>query len=205
MSTVSTLKTRMDFYLGATNAYSSGDKLVGLNEARKHILMNYDVDEFVVTTTLTFTSGKATIPTDYLRWVRMFDSTTKTREFMRVDVNEFDKDLDDRWTIKDDSGTRKIHIYPTDLTSEVLRYVKLPTDLSVDSDSTGFNAYWDSAHAAWASWWVLMSDRQDASATMIEVAKELSETALRHQDNEIEKNTSLSTAFDDDKLFFLES
>lgn len=162
MSTLSTLKSLVSTSLGtqASNVFTSDKKTSALNWARKHILLKYEVDEFIVESTLTFTSGKATIPTDYLRFIRLYDSSDKTETWSRVTVNLFDNDINNTWTIKDDSGTRKVHVYPTSTSSLVLRYYKLPTDLSADADLTGFNIEWDEAHASFASYYLLQNDGQ---------------------------------------------
>lgn len=198
-STLSSLQSKLTRYLGAAYIYTSDQQTAALNYARKYLLLNYYIDDFVVQTTLTFTSGKATVPTDYLRKVKMFDANDVI--FTRKNVNDFDLDITNTWTIKDDAGTRKIWVYPTATTTLYLRYVKIPTDMVATSDTSGFNPFWDDAHCAVAAWWLLFNDRQPAAAEKLMVAQELIQTALRNAGEEEEELKLISTAYDDDNLF----
>lgn len=198
MSNLSVLKSSLSRYLGAQYIYNGDQQTAALNYARKHLLLNYYIDEFCVETTLTFTSGKATIPTDYLRWVKVYNSSDT--EFTRKDVNDFDKDTSNTWTIKDDSGTRKIWVYPTDTTTLTMRYLKLPADMASDSDSSIFNSWWDDAHCMVAAWWLLSNDRQGEAGNKLELAKEFIQGALRNQSEESNELTIVSSYFDDHLL-----
>ena len=195
MSVLSSLKSTLTRYLGAQYIYNGDQQTAGLNYARKYLLFNYYIDELAVETTLTFTSGKTTIPADYLRWVRVYNSSDT--DFTRKNVNDFDKDINNTWTIKDDSGTRKIWVYPADTTSLTMRYLKLPADMASDSDSSYFNAIWDDALCALAAWWLLSNDRQAEAGTKMELAKEFIQANLRNQSEETEELQTVSTYFDD--------
>ena len=200
MSTLSTLKSSLSRYLGAQYIYNGDQQTAALNYARKYILLNYYVDEFCVETTLTFTSGKATIPSDYLRRVKLYTTSDATDEYDRVNVNDFDSDISKTWTIKDDSGTRKIWVSPDSTTSLTLRYIKLPSDMSSDSDTSYFNTWWDDAHCLIAAWWLLFNDRQPEAANKLTMANELLQTVLRQQSEDEEELQTVSTYFDDHLL-----
>lgn len=201
-STLSTLRSKTDFYLGAENIYQADDKTTALNSARNHLLLNYEISEFIVTETLTFASGVATIPTTYLRGLKLFTTAQPTDFYIRYGENEFDQDIDNTWTIKDDSGTRKIFISPSSITTgTTLRFIKKPADMSADGDESGFNTYWDDAHSALAAWWLLNNDRQPAAQATLETAKELIQSAMRHQDTESNESPDLVTWFDDIRMF----
>jgi hypothetical protein len=181
--------------MGAQYIYNSDQMTAALNFARIYILLNYYIDEFCVSTSLSFTSGKATIPPDYLRWVRVYDSNGT--DFTKKNVNDFDKNVNNTWTIKDDSGTRKIFVYPSDTTALTMRYIKLPADMASTSDESGFGAQWKDAHCLVAAWWLLANDRQPEAANKLEMAKELLQASLRSQSEESEELTILSAYFDD--------
>jgi len=200
MSTLSALQSLLSRYLGATYIYNPDQQTAALNYARKHILLNYYVDEFAVQATLTLTTGRASIPSDYLRHVKLYDSSDT--EYQRVNVNNFDKDTSQTWTIKDSSGTRYIYIYPTTATSLTLRYLKLPTDMSATSDLYYFRAYFDDALCAVAAWWLLNNDRQPEAQNKLAAYEEMLQTALRHQAEESEDYPVIETIYDQDiKLF----
>jgi len=199
MASLTNLQSLLSRVMGATYISNTDSQTAALNYARKYILLNYYVDEFCVESTLTLTSGKATIPTDYLRKVRLFDSSDI--DYERVNVNDFDKDVDYTWTIKDDSGTRKIWIYDTDATSLTLRYIKLPADMSSGSDVSGFNSYWDNAHCLVAAWWLLSNDRQPEAGNKLELAKEEIQSCLRSQAEDSEDWPELKTAYDTKLMF----
>jgi len=202
MSTLSTLQAKVDFYLGAQNIYEDDSQTTGLNAASLHLLLNYDIVEFITTEALVFASGEASKPADYLRWVKLFTTADPTDEYTRVNENVFDLEISKTWTIKDSSGTQKLFIAPTDVTTgTTLRYVKERTAMSDPSNSSGFNTYWDDAHACLAAWWILFNDRQKVAAEKLQWAEKLIQVALRHQGTEENETPELTTWFDDHNMF----
>lgn len=200
MASLSNLQSLLSRILGATYIYNNDAQTAALNYARKYILLNYYVDEFCVETDLTLSSGKATIPSDYLRKVKLYNSSDDTI-YDRKNVNDFDKDIDHSWTIKDDSGTRKIWIYPTDATSLALRYIKLPTDMASGTDDSGFNAYWDNAHCLCAAWWLLSNDRQPEAANKLQLMNEEIQSCLRQQAEDTEDYPEITTLYSEKLMF----
>jgi len=171
MSNLSTLQLLTGRKLGTqtSNIYDDDKKTYALNKARGYIIENYMIDEFVKEETITFTNGKATIPSNYLRHVRMRDSNNNV--YTRVTVNHFDDNIPKTWCIKadsSDSDIRKIYVHPTSTTYLLLRYLKRPDDMASDSDESGFEAVWDHAHATIAASILLLDDQQFEAGTLKE-------------------------------------
>jgi len=201
-STLSTLQSKVDFYLGAQYIYNADNKTTALNAASLNLLLDYDISEFIVTTAMTFASGVADKPTGYLRYVKLFTTADPTDEYTRVDENDFDQEIAKTWTIKDSSGTQKLFIAPTDVTTgTTLRYVKERTVMSDSSDTSGFNTYWDEALACSAAWWLLFNDRQPVAAEKLKWATQLIKSALRHQGNENNQTPELENLYDENLMF----
>ena len=200
MYTLSTLESLIDFYLGASNIYS--DKTTAANSARRYILMNYDVRDFIKTDTLTFASGIADFPSDYFRAVKMIKTNDSTYQYYSVDEDQFDENLPRHFTIKDDSGTRKIFIQPTSTTSTTLRYIYKPDDLTgTGSEVVGFNDFWLDAHAAFSAWWLLNADRQPIAQEKFIFAQELAQSALVAETRELKATDEISTSFEKINMF----
>lgn len=200
MYTLSTLESLIDFYLGASNIYDG--YTTAANSARRYILMNYEVRDFIKTGTLTFTSGIASFPSDYFRAVKMIKTTDSTYEYYSVDEDQFDENLSRHFTIKDDSGTRKFFIQPTSVTSTTLRYIYKPDDLTGAGDEiVGFSDFWLDAHAAFCAWWLLWTDRQPIANDKLIFAQELAQSALVAQARELNATDEISTIYDKQNMF----
>lgn len=196
--TLQQIETWIDFYLGAENIYSN--KTLAANAAREYILLNYDVREFIKTATLTFASGVASKPADYLRAVKMIKTDDSTYQYFAVDEDQFDESLSRHFTLKDSSGTEKFFIQPTSITSTILRYVHLPDDMT-DASETGFNNYWRQAHAAYSAWWLLKTDRQPIADSVLMQAQELAQSALVTEKRELNATDEISTIYDKQAMF----
>lgn len=189
-------------FLGATYIYNDDKKTFAANAARKHLLSNYEIGEFIRTASVSFTSGVASKPSNYLRGLKLFNPTTTTLKYDRIDENQFDNNQSYTWTIKwDGTSAYKMYIYPADTTTLTMRFIYLPTDMSAQSDDSGFNSYWDEALGAMAAYYTLLFDRQTAAATsMLTWATELTEMALRQQSIESGQSNNLQTIYDTDLL-----
>lgn len=209
MTQLSELSSLTDVMLGAEAMYNDDVKTEGLNAGSNEILLNYDVKEFRKTVDLTFTTGISPVPADYLRFSRLFDSTSPRTKYTKVDDDKFDFEISNTWCKKadmDDSDIQKFFIFPTLITTRRLRYVKVRTKMSADINESGFVTYWDNALAAYAAYFVLLWDRQyDASTAMLQQAQGYIETALRQQGSEEEGTTEVTTRYDDETLLGRES
>jgi hypothetical protein len=197
-ATLSTLLSRTDYYLGASNIYGTSDKTTGINGAQLYIAMNYEVRELIKTVALTFASGIADIPSDYLRHIKLFTTDSPKEEWIYVNEEDSDKEVQKTFTIKYDSGSsvEKIHIYPTDITTgKTLRHVLKPTTLS-GSGTSEYNEIWTNAIACTAAWEILENDRQGAWPAKKLQAMKLIKTALRHQSTEENQDDNISTIYD---------
>jgi len=155
MSTLSLYKSLLTEKLGtsATSYFTAQARTDAINEAVVDITNNYDIPALFKKSTLSFTSGLATIPTDFFRMVKMWHATDSTPEYTYVSEDVFDQTSsttsNNWWTIDYDTGssTRKIYINPTSITSARIRYIKTPTTLSADGDESGLPTIWDDAVA----------------------------------------------------------
>lgn len=203
MSSLGTLKSLVDGFSGAANIYGGDDKRIALNFAGQYLLMNYEIPEFIRTTELTFASGVESKPTNYLRYIKMFTTSDPTEEITRLDENDFDQSISNTWTIKwDGTSAYKLHIYPTDITTgKTLRYVVNRTEMSDDSDDSGFNSYWDDSLACLAAWRLLSNDRQESAAEKLALATELIQGVLRNQEMDSNQLPEVTTWFDEHNMF----
>jgi len=204
MSQLSELLSLTDIMLGAEAMYIDDTKKQGLNTAANYILLNYDVKEFRKTEDLTFTDGIAAIPSDYLRYSRLFDKDSPRVKYKKVNDDTFDYLISNTWCKKadmDDGDIQKFFIYPTTITERRLRYIKKHTPMNDDTDESGFVSYWDEALAAYAAYYTLFWDRQfDAAGATLNQAQTYAETALRQQETEEEGTTEITTRYDDETL-----
>jgi hypothetical protein len=204
MSQLADYLSLMDLMLGAGNMYHDDTKAEGLNAGSNELLLNYDVKEFRKEVNLTFVSGKATVPADYLRYSRLFDINSPRTKYRKVSDDEFDLNQSNTWCKKadfSDSDIQKFFIYPTSITSRRMRYVKIRTKMANQSDESGFTAIWDNPLAAYGAYYTLMWDRQyEAASALLSQAQEFSETALKQQANEEEGTNEIKSKFDDESI-----
>ncbi len=160
MSTVDTILPLVTEALGTdvTTKYTEAKKIRAISFARREAVSIFEPDEFMKDGTLTFTSKKATIPSDYYKWTKLFDSDNTI--FRRVRINDFDDPVKNTWTIKDDSGTRKVFISEDSVTTATLRYVKEPTELTATTDELELPTFYDEGLAYLAAAKLLRDDRQ---------------------------------------------
>lgn len=168
-STLGELKVKQNYALGTaeTKFFTDEKRTYALNKACENILEQYDVPEYITTSALTFASGVCDTPTAYLRALKLFDTSSPTTEYERLDYNDFDNAFGNSYTIKDSSGTRKIFIYPTTITTgTTLRYLKGHTYMSADSDTTLFPVRWDDAIVTMSAYHLFYDSRNydDAQA-----------------------------------------
>jgi hypothetical protein len=161
MSTYSTLNTLVEQKLANTSEifYDPEMKRQAANDTVTEILQEYDIPEFIrkPTTTglFTFTSGKASKPTDYFRMVKMWDVDStgiEDKEYMYKEPADFDQlaTTDSYYWTEDydaSDSTRKLYIKPTTTTSVYIRYIKTPTEMTDDSIDCGLSTQWNEAIA----------------------------------------------------------
>ena len=143
MSTLSTYKQLVSQKLGTSGLgfFAEDMRTAAINEAVGDIYGAYDIPQLFKVATLTFTSGKATIPSDYFRMIKVWDATDPTPEYMYLTEDQFDTQsatASPYWTEDYDtvSSTRKLFLKPTSVTSVRIRYVVRPTTLTTDSSDS---------------------------------------------------------------------
>jgi len=210
MAQLQTLRNKVTRRLGtAVEDFYTPDKKNGaLNLARTEILLRYDVDDFIKEdATISFTSGVGTLPTDFFRKVKgesnfcrdLFNASTE-EDYQRVSIARFDDDISLTWTVKQDgAGDLKINIFEASTVTLTLRYIEEKTDMSVDTDESGFSSQFDEAHARWAAA-ILLFDRrlfEEASVLRAEAEDKISEVMSREK---LDRGAPTNSKFDQDTI-----
>jgi hypothetical protein len=163
MSTLSTYLTLLTQKLAQSNTgfHTSADRNAAINEAILKIADNYEIPELrkkpVPSGTITFTNGLATIPSDFLRMIKLWDTIIPPPfgEYTYLVNDLFDDQAINNsslfWTIDFDpvSATQKFYIIspnPSPITVN-MRYIVLPTVLVNPNDESGLTAQWDNSVA----------------------------------------------------------
>jgi hypothetical protein len=76
-----------------------------------------------------------------------------------------------------------------------MRYVKLPSDMSVDSDLSYFNSFWDEAHATYASYYLLQNDGQFERAEIKKREADLQINTILQTESQEEGNMEISSYY----------
>jgi|GEM_PF-6173784 len=165
MSTLGDLQTKLNHSLmnAETNLYTNEKRIDAINRSIETILKKFDVPWYTLTSSISFTSGAATLPATFLRAIKVFNSSDL--EYTQVSPNDFDNDISNTWTIKwDGTSAFKLYIYPASTTSLTYRYIEYPTRLSASSDTVRFPVYWDEAIAELAAFTLLQQSRNTSDA-----------------------------------------
>jgi len=143
--------------------FTEEKKIKSLNYARKRILLEHDIEEFINDTEIAFTSGVGSLPLSYLRMTKEVNSEGVTKSiwtgtdiYQKVSITRFDEDIDYTWTFKGNN----LYIYPADSITLDFRYIYLPADMSDDNDLSGFTAQMEDILITLATWNLLFNDRQ---------------------------------------------
>lgn len=181
MSTLTQLLTKLSRALGTTetNKFTSDNRTAAINTAIESLLEMYAVPQYITTSTLTFSAGIASLPTDCLKPIRLFqaDASTSqlTREFLLINQNDFDSHVSNTYTIKYISSVEKLYIFPAETVSLSFRYLVAPTYLSSGSDTVRFPTRWDDAIVQLAAYYLFSDDnQQDRASSKYQLAIDLS-------------------------------
>jgi hypothetical protein len=193
-SSLGLLLQKLSFALGTaeTTLYTVDKRKDGINKAIEHILQMYPIPQYRLDTTLAFTSGVATLPTDFVRCWKLWNSTNSV-EYVMVDPSDFDNNISYSFTIKWNaailpSGGESVYCYPADTVTLNLRYSQTPVDMTTDSQITRFPERWDDGIVELAAYFLLTDSRNfDAAAIINKMAREhltnaWSVEAMRFQD-----------------------
>lgn len=225
MATLGNLIIALERRLGTsqTDVFTQAKKEEALNLARREILLQYELEDFIFEATVSFTSGVGDLPSDFLRRARgeekslsrrvgkvavrqgfanrdLYNATTG-EDYLKVSIARFDDQRDFTWTVKQDaSQVKKINIYTADTVDLTLRYVQNKADMSEDTDESGFSPQFDYAHTLWAAYYLLQDTReyQDAAPEMLRRAQVALQAAIsRGMD---EKGFTTPSAIDEASL-----
>lgn len=166
-------------------------RIQAINEAILKIADNYEVPELrrkpVPSGTITFTNGLATIPSDFLRMIKLWDTIIPPPfgEYTYLINDLFDDQPPNSsnlfWTRDFDpvTSTQKFYITPYSSTPSVLnmRYIVLPTVLAQSSDESGLSSQWDNAVAYKAASILLNNERNPSAGIMDQSASQEIEKA----------------------------
>jgi len=141
------LRVLQNYTLGTaeTNLYTDSMRVSAINRAMKTIVMMYDLDEYIQSTTLSCVSGVASIPTDCMRPNLLVSTSLWNQEYALVDFETFLAQRYNTYTIKYDStlGRKRIHTFPANTASFTFTYVQAPEVLVNSADEIRLGDYWD--------------------------------------------------------------
>jgi hypothetical protein len=182
-STRGLLKTKLTYALGTseTNLFTQDKRNDAINKAVEHVIQMYPIPQYTVDTTLAFTSGVASLPTDFVRCWKLWNSGQQL-EYVLIQPNDFDNNVSYTFTIKWNtailpSGAESTYIYPADTVTLNFRYGQIPADMTSDSDTVRFPERWDDGIAEMAAYFLFIDSRNYDTA---EIKKRLYRDHLAH-------------------------
>ena len=157
MSTFATYDNLIEQKLADTSEvfFTAEVKAQATNDTINEILREYDIPEFMVrpstTGQITFASGKADFPSDYVRMIKLWKNGASGVEqniYTYIVPDDFDQLSDTAayfWTedYDPDDDTRKLFLKPISDTAIECRYIKSATTLVVATDESGLASTWD--------------------------------------------------------------
>jgi len=165
-STLGLLKTKLNYALGTseTNLNTQAKRQDAINKAIEHILQLYPIPQYTVDTTLAFTAGVASLPTDFCSCYKLWNSSMQL-EYVMIQNNDFDNNVSYTFTVKWDTATstEKVYLYPADTVTLNFRYIQMPVDMTSDADTTRLPERWDDGIAELAAMF-LFKDSHDFAA-----------------------------------------
>ncbi len=178
MIELGTLQTKLNFALGTseTNLMTEEKRTDALNRAVQYILQVYPIPQYVISDTVSFTSGVGSLPDNCLIPLKLNVITEPTTIYNRVTWDDFQNNVDYTYTILFDevTDTEKIHIYGTSATSLQFWYILMPEEMEDDADTVRFNTWWSKAIAEKAAEFLLIDtaafNRATAKAEVAEKA-----------------------------------
>jgi len=141
------LRVLQNYTLGTaeTNLYTESMRVSAINRAMKTIVMMYDLDEYIQSTTITCTSGVGNVPLDCMRPNLLISTSLYNQEYALVDFETFNSHNYNIYTIKYDAATsrKRIHTWPANTASFTFTYVQAPEVLVDSADTIRLGDYWD--------------------------------------------------------------
>lgn len=182
MSQLSTYLTLLTQKLAQSNTgfHTTADRNAAINEACLKIADNYEVPELRVkplpSGTITFTNGLGTIPTDFLRMIKLWDTIIPPPfgEYTYLVNDLFDDQAVTNsnlyWTIDFDPTTASQMFYIISPNSSPvtvnMRYIKLPVVMSAPTADSGLTSQWDNAVAYKAAAILFNNEHNPAGGVM---------------------------------------
>ena len=161
-ATLGQLKLDLTEALGTSETafFTNSARTNAINKTIREILDQFDVTQYQVSTTIGFSAGIGSLPTDCLRPLYLVDQYKN--EYIQQDYERFLENTTNTYKIAYSStlGYEQIQIYPTTTTSLTFFYMVNPTDLSSDTDTVRFNNTWNRAIAEKAAGYLLLNARQ---------------------------------------------
>jgi len=173
-SSLSDLLIKLTIKLGTsvTTNFSEAKKIDALNDARRDILLTWDLQEFITETNLSFISGVGALPSGYLRTIKELDKNGKIKDlwnnttdevYKRVTITRFDDEIDLTYTEKQGN----LYIFDDDTVTLKFRYIYLPADMSTGSDLSGIPVALEEGFIMLAARQLLFNNRQYDTAAMM--------------------------------------
>ena len=172
-STLGQLKTKLTYALGTSdiNLYTHAKRTDAINKAVEHILQLYPIPQYTLETTLSFTSGVADLPTDFIRCLKLWNSGQQL-EYVMIHPNDFDNQVSYSFTVKWDNTLpvpkEKVYLYPADTIVLNFRYIQMPVDMVDDSETTRLPERWDDGIAALAARFLFLDTNEPTRAQAAE-------------------------------------
>ena len=184
-ATFGTLQQYLSQALGTSESkmMSTDDRKSAINRAIREILAQFDVEKYINETTMTFSSGLASLPTDCMRPYLLINSAQQI-EWRQVDLEDFvygNNSYIYKIKYNEVLEIEQMQTLPANSMSLTFFYVQNPADLVNDGDTVRFNSYWDQAIAEKAAEILLMNFRNfDAAAVKKGIADNLTAQAWQN-------------------------
>lgn len=183
-ASLGTLLQKQNFSLGTseTNLYTREKRIDAINLAITQVLDDYDIPQYTISTTLNFTAGTATLPTDCLRPFKISDNNNVPYD--QVDFETFARNIPQTYSVQwsTTADAEVVKSSPALTQSLTFWYIQIPTALEEDSDTYRFKSWWDNAIVEKSVATLLLNSRNTDIAQQKEVkANELLAKAWQNE------------------------
>lgn len=183
-ATLGQLKLDLTEALGTSETafFTNSARTNAINKTIREILDQFDVTQYQVSTTIGFSAGIGSLPTDCLRPLYLVDQYNN--EYIQQDYERFLENTTYTYKIIYNTSTNleQVQVYPQLNSLLTFFYMVNPTDLSNDTDTVRFTNTWNRAIAEKAAGYLLLNARQyDVAQAKMQYADSLIAKAWQNE------------------------
>jgi len=183
-ATLGQLKLDLTEALGTSETafFTNSARTNAINKTIREILDQFDVTQYQVSTTIGFSAGIGSLPTDCLRPLYLVDQYNN--EYIQQDYERFLENTTYTYKIIYNTSTNleQVQVYPQLNSLLTFFYMVNPTDLSSDTDTVRFTNTWNRAIAEKAAGYLLLNARQyDVAQAKMQYADSLIAKAWQNE------------------------